>query len=350
MSDADILNILTEAPGVFCADNYQFKNYLEKAKMKPDMKMMFGSYFQSGEICVLAGRTGVGKSILAYCIADGISRGVSILGEPNECEPLPVIYYDFELGESHIKKRFSDYEPNDNFYRPDVKELLINNDGNFNFEIIANDIDATGAKVVIIDNITAIALKSTQDQDTALQIMKGAMMLKSAKDVSILILAHTPKIAEARPLELYQISGAGHIHNFIDNAIMIGKSSQGLDRRYVKQVKSRNDSEKDNVLIIDIVEDNWLHFEKSGYDDESNHLEINIEKEELRKSKLIEIAECLFESGSLTYTDFLYQYETMFQKSKENAKKIHAQLKRCNIITKDADGRKWLINRNEVPN
>lgn len=345
IDDSKLLNILNA--GQKDIESYTFKNYLEKAKMKSDMKKMFGSYFQTGELCFLAGKTGVGKSILAYQIADGLSKGLSILGQPNETEPQRVLYYDFELNERNIKLRFTDYEPNDNFLRPDITDILIENDGQFNFDIIANDIEITNANVVIIDNISAIALKSTQDQDTAMNIMKSAKLLQREKDISLLIIAHTPKLKETRPLELYDIAGSSHLHNFIDNAVMIGKSATEMNIRYLKQVKNRNDIENDKVLKIEIVNNDWLQFENRGYDNETNHLILNPDKEEKRKTKLIDIAENLIGNSEISYTDFCYKYAEQYQKTIENGKKIIGQLVSSNLIIKNADG-KYIINQNEI--
>lgn len=345
MTDDDLNAIINNDTTIL--KDYTFANYLEKAKMKPDMKMIFGSFFQTGEICILAGKTGVGKSILAYQIADGISKGISILNKEMEIEPQKVLYYDFELNESHIKKRFYNYIPSENFFRPDVKELLLKNAGIFDFNIINNDIEHTGAKVIIIDNITAIALKSTQDQDTAMNLMKQATMLKMEKDVSILFLAHTPKLKENKPLELYDIAGAGHIHNFIDNAIMIGKSSQDINRRYIKQVKNRNSIENDNCLIVDITNKDWLHYEFVGYEKEEKHLQLNPEKEQAKRMRLIEIAENIIGKSALNYTDFCNQYAKQYGKTFDNGKKIISQLINKNIIIQDFHN-KYIINRNEV--
>jgi len=348
MTDSDLLMVLNEDaenPKI----NYSFSNFLEKAKMKTDMKMMFGSYFQTGELCLLAGKTGVGKSILAYMIADGISKGIDILNQTNETEPQKVLYYDFELNERHIKKRFFNFVPNANFLRPDITEIILNNDGNFDFEIISNDIDVTGAKVIIIDNISAIALKSLQDQDTALNVMKGATNLKRIKDVSILIVAHTPKLKENRPLEMYDISGSSHIHNFVDNAFMIGKSGIDVNYRYIKQVKARSSEEIDRVLTVSINNDNWLHFDYVGFDKENNHLQLNIEKEEKKIDNLVGIAEKIFHNSSgLSYTDFCSQYANQYGKTFDNGKKVICQLISHNLIIKNGDGKKYILNENEI--
>lgn len=323
--------------------DYTFKSFLIKAKEKPPMKRIFGELFQTGELCLLAGKTGTGKSILAYQIADGISRGIDILGLPNDNPPTKVLYYDFELSEGHIQKRFSNYTPSENFFRPDMKAMMLETEGKFDFDIVEQDIDETGSKVIIIDNITAIALRSTQDQDEAMNLMKKAMMLKQRKDVSILLIAHTTKKKENTPLELYDIAGAGHIFNFIDNAFMVGKS-KNAGQRYIKQVKNRNNSDIEDVMTVMIMEEDWLHYEFLGYDNEATHLPKNDEDKGKRR-KLMEIADTVL-TEPLQFAEFISKYSDIYGLSKEAGKKKLSELSKNNIIIKDYNG-KWVINQNE---
>lgn len=64
--------------------------------------------------------------------------------------------------------------------------------------------------------------------------------------------------------------------NFFDSAFSIGKSCQGIDVRYIKQLKVRDGIEQygaNNVMVCRIVKtDSYLHFEKTGESDERDHL------------------------------------------------------------------------------
>lgn len=332
-------------------EQYKFSSYLEKAKSLPDMQRYFGNYFQTGELCILAAKTGIGKSVLAYQIADSIATGKSLLDQDNETDKQPVLLYDFELMERNTKLRYGNYKPPDNFFRPDILDRILKSNGKFDFDIIQQDILLTGASVVIIDNLSAIALRSLQDQDAALQIMKQCTLLKRQLDISILLVAHTPKLKENTPLELYDIAGSANLHNFIDNALMIGKSCKDIHTRYIKQVKSRNSIADDQVLVVKLTDDNgkgWLHYEFIGYDDESSHLELDDEKEKSKYIKLKSIAAEIIGNGSISYTQFCHDYGKAYNKTAENGKKIHRQLVQKNIIIKNEETKKWLVNGNEV--
>jgi RecA-family ATPase len=69
---------------------------LKDALGQPPIKRMFGDIWLTGELHLLFADTGVGKSILAVTIGDALSKGKKVMFLENECEPLTVLYYDFE--------------------------------------------------------------------------------------------------------------------------------------------------------------------------------------------------------------------------------------------------------------
>jgi hypothetical protein len=347
LTEQDILKIVN--PGGNTDMNYQIQNRINKAKEEEPMKQLFGNYFHSGEICLLAGDTAAGKTLLAYQSGDLLSRGLDILEQTNEVGNLIILYYDFELSNQSLLKRYPNYQFSGNFLCPDISEILLSNQGIFSIQVIKSDIERTGANVVVIDNISAISLKSTQDADTALQLMKDFKLLSIEKGVSFLILCHIPKIPGNIPLTINHIAGSKLITNFADNCIIIGKSSQGIERRYLKQLKSRNAELIEKVMVMDIVFDDYIKFQFVCYDDEKNHLNLDETKELDKKNKLIEIAKTIFGSASLTYNEFCNLYSKHYHKTIDRGKQIHNQLKMNNLIIKDEETKKWLINGNEIP-
>jgi hypothetical protein len=59
--------------------------------------------------------------------------------------------------------------------------------------------------------------------------------LKNKHNLSILILAHTPKRNFTNPLSNNDLQGSKMLANFIDSSIAIGKSYLNEDLRYIKQ-------------------------------------------------------------------------------------------------------------------
>ena len=328
--------------------NLDFETFLRKAKQAPPMKRIFGDFIHSNELCLLAGKTGTGKSILAYTLADGWTRGhTEIMGQASDLtEPTPVLYFDLELNQQQIAKRFHSYEPAPLLLRPDFDELLKRYD-EFSFEIIAKIIEEAEIKpkIVILDNLSAISLRALQDQETALDLIKQAKALKSKYDLTLIIVHHTPKISDNKELNIYDIAGSANIHNFIDSAIIINKSIQDTDLRYCKPVKSRSAAETDRVLTLQIAEAPFLHYSFLEFSKETEHLKIDEKREQARTEKLQLLAnKCL--EDALTYSELVAKIADLTNTSRENGKKQLHKLLNNDIITKNYDN-KYILNRNE---
>jgi predicted ATP-dependent serine protease len=345
ITDEDLAEVINkDLPPII---EFKMKNIIKRAKEEPKMIHLFGNYISSGQVAILGGDTGVGKTILSYDAALHISKGKTFLGEENEAEPLPVLYLDYELSRQSLLKRF----PNENifddyFHRPDIDDLILRYEGEFNIDQIINCIDETNASFVVIDNISAVALKSTQDADTALQLIKAIHFLSRERKLTFLLIAHTPKILPNQALSINHISGSKILSNFADSVFMIGRSNQSINRRYIKLLKTRDTIENESVLVADIEFDGYLRFTSEFYDEEKHHLSLDPDKDSRKRNDLISIAEALFHGGPLRYSEFCDAYAKEYNKSPEMGKKIHNELKSKNMIIKLNNS--WIINRNEI--
>ncbi len=258
------------------------------AKNQPDVKQLFSVIWQSNELHLMFADTGIGKSILAVSLADAISKGRGILNQENHHAPQTVLYYDFELSDRQFRKRYSDDEGKEYSFSSyffidtiDFVELDKKYPGRtFTsklFEKLRNDIVEYKTDVIIIDNLTFLNGQSTQDTQVALDVMRNLNEIKKEFNVSILVLAHTPKRSMSFPITINDLAGSKHLSNFADSVSAIGKSTHGKSVRYIKQVKPSRSSEilfdSDNVLCCEIVKnDCFLTFSHLGYSAEQEHL------------------------------------------------------------------------------
>ncbi len=262
----------------------------------PDILKLYGDIWQSGELAFLYADTGVGKSIKAVQIADCLSRGVSITPYTrNENEPLTVLYYDYELSDRQFFKRYSNekeepYKFAENFYIDNVDFIELydkNPNKSFTeilFEKIRYDVENLKVQVLIIDNITYLHTQSTQDQNASLEIMKFLTELKKEFNLSILVIAHTPKKTENTPLTISDLSGSKHLSNFADSVFSIGKSSKASNARYLKQIKPSRSGEliydNSNVIEFRLEKSNsFLGFSFTGFGSEMNNLSLPDEED-----------------------------------------------------------------------
>lgn len=275
-------------PGLFVVKSAN--EFIDEAKLRPIPRQLYDLFWFEHEICMLFADSNVGKSIMGVQIGEEVSKTD------------PVLYVDFELSDKQFEARYSqDYSnhykfPN-NFFRAELNpddEF----DGHESFEeyleaSLEQVIISSGIKVIIIDNITYLR-NETDKAKNALPLMKRLKAIKKKHDLSILVLAHTPKRDMTKPLTQNDLGGSKMIMNFCDSAFAIGASQKDSSVRYLKHIKTRNTQAEyhaDNVKVYHIVKpENRLFMEFMGFGCEREHLKIVSEKErEDIKLKAIEL-------------------------------------------------------------
>lgn len=263
-------------------------------------RQLFGDFFSEGQLAILFADTGVGKSMLAVQIADAIAMGRDTFYRTpttdfnclNEVGDQKVVYIDFELTNEQFAARYSegvtdgeydgqhDFSP-DNFLRARIEwddDIPKAFDGMDDF-IIHSIARITGlhpdAKVLIIDNITYL-ISSATSMGESLRLMKSLKALKDNGDLSILVIAHSPKSGPRTPLTVNDLQGSKMLSNFADSIFAIGQCFHEPDVRYIKQIKTRISEMKfhqENVIACRIVKTKGFpHFAPFALTPESNHL------------------------------------------------------------------------------
>ncbi|MBN1462684.1 MAG: AAA family ATPase [Paludibacteraceae bacterium] len=288
-------------------------DWIEQAKARPIPKMLFSEFWHEGEVCILFADTNLGKSILAVQIADSISSGLSIPGFKLEALPQTVLYFDFELTDKQFQNRYSVAYENPYNFKNNLLRVEFNPDSdipvNLTFEdflnnSIENAIMKTKAKVLIIDNLTYLRSETEKAKD-ALPLMKQLKALKNKYNLSLLILAHTPKRDLSKPITRNDLQGSKMLINFCDSCFSIGESFTDKGIRYLKMIKARNTEiiyDADNVIECNICKpNNFLNFEFLNFGRESSHLKVfsDKDKDEL-ENQIIDLLQA--ETGITAYT------------------------------------------------
>lgn len=257
------------------------------ARNQPKINQLCSMIWHTNELHVLFSDTGYGKSIFAVQMSDGISKGYKFLNLENENEPLTVLYYDFELSDRQFSKRYSnefgvEYSFSPLFYIDNIDFAALSNiDPNAKFEDllfekIIYDVKTLDAKVLVIDNLTFLNTQSTQDTQIAMTVMRKLNEIKKDFNLSILVVAHTPKRSHYTPFTNLDLAGSKHLSNFSDSISAIGKSCKNPNYRYWKQVKCRNGEmifDSDNVILCELKKDDtFLSFHFIEYANEYDHL------------------------------------------------------------------------------
>lgn len=243
---------------------------IREASLRPNPDALWLTLWYAGEVCCLFSDSNVGKSIYAVQIA------TSIAGRQK------VLYFDFELSDKQFQLRYSDEANNLNQFPNNLYRVEINRDAldaaNFEEAVIGNIEQTaiqTGAKVLIIDNLTYLCIASEKG-DAAGTLMFRLMALKRKYGLSMLILAHTPKRCLSNPITQNDLAGSKKLYNFFDSVFAIGKSAKDNSVRYIKQLKVRYGNytyDADNVIVSAIEKiGTFLQFVNIGYAAEKEHL------------------------------------------------------------------------------
>lgn len=242
---------------------------IREAAATPDPTPLWLELWYEGEVSCLFADSNAGKSIYAVQIGIDIAR-----------RGLKVLYLDFELSPKQFQMRYSDgavlYDFPPNFFRVEVNRERLG--GDFD-EVVMHDIEQamldTGAKVLIIDNLTWLINEAEKGADAA-ELMKQLMAMKFKYGWSILVIAHTPKRPLTNPITQNDLGGSKKLFNFFDSVFVIGKSAKDEALRYVKQLKCRYGSfhyDSQNVIVYEIQKlSSFTQFVFQGYDKEKEHL------------------------------------------------------------------------------
>ena len=279
---------------------------LEKASKQKPPKRLFGQLWWEKELAVVFATTNVGKTILGMQIAEALASGSNVFQEntvfENECDPMKVLYLDYELSLSQIVNRYTELN-GENLYRFD--DNLIRLEKNFEFEFKKGDsveefisediqsyIEEHKPQALIIDNLSVLR-SGTESAKEALPLMHMLNNLKGKHGISILVVGHTPKKDAFTPINITHLQGSAQISNALDGCFAIAMCKDN-ERRYIIELKQRNVAylaHADNVIVCDVRKDiNFLQFHFIGFDYELNLLkQLTKEEEEAIVEKIMKL-------------------------------------------------------------
>ena len=237
---------------------------VRKGKSLPTLVVLYPNIVLEGDLCIIFGQSGIGKTIFAMQVA----RDIAAKGKR-------VLYADFEMTQRQLSLRYESPDFPSTFFRADM-------DGNHPADDVPKGIEtaavATLAEVVFIDNITALSQSLDKGADAG-SLMASLNALKKKYNWTLIVLNHVPKMfSGAVPLSLSAIQGSAKLNQLIDDAVGLGQSHKDGSLVYVKQCKWRNGEvvlDADNVALYERAKNGEgnLCFTFRGFDTEAAHLE-----------------------------------------------------------------------------
>jgi len=252
------------------------------------VEKIFGKLWFMGDICVLFSDSNIGKSTLANDIVLGIlQKGWDFFGENSESctvkEPLNVIYYDFETSDKQYMVKYRNM-PDVNFSRITMDYF----DANFSFdaEDVAGNIKTMirddSHNIIVVDNLSAIeGMAAGGFKKIREFVYKLKRIITLNGNTSILLLGHTVKRNQTKPITQNDLLGSKAIINFCDSAFALGASVKGEDVRYIKHIKARQAMKYEEVAEIYLESTPYPHFVFGEWTDEEEHLKKNAKKSKI---------------------------------------------------------------------
>ena len=225
--------------------------WLREAGTRATPRMLFGEFWLEGELAIMFGDAGSGKSLLAMQIAEALARGRGIEPIGQQTQGQEVLYFDLDLDAKQFELRYSregrragrrgqPYRFSERLRRIEVDLSATVPEGysgmdEYLAEAIESKVRETGAKILIFDNINRLK-RTCESIREALPIMQALKRLQRRYGLSILVLAQTSRRATTRGLDIADLPGGKLLSNFADNIFAIGESRMYSAARYLKQI------------------------------------------------------------------------------------------------------------------
>ena len=250
---------------------------IDDAHQLPPLVSLYPDIVLEGDLSIIFGQSGIGKTIFAMQIARYIAESGKRL-----------LYVDCEMTPRQLGNRYKTPNFPPTFLRAEMDREHPAEDVLKGIEEVAV---ANHVEVVFIDNITALGQSLDRSADAG-ALMASLNTLKKKYNWTLVVLNHVPKMFSGNvPLSLSAMQGSAKINQLIDDAIGLAQSCIDSNLVYVKQCKWRNGEltmGADHVAVYERCkdEDGNLGFISRGFGTEQEHLSIenSNEREEIKAS------------------------------------------------------------------
>lgn len=236
----------------------------------PDTIPLMSDFFYSGDIAVLFSITNSGKTMMGLQIAKDLAEGSVSLIVPESPRPKKqyVLYYNFEMREEQLHKRYFGYAP-DAVYPENLKihfcKSSITTIDKLLEDIAVKAESFTSDTTIFIDTIKDVcpvfyAKESDRVIDSLRTICDNAKETNGVR-ITFVLLGQANKKKPWDPIELDDLSGSFNLAGLADSVFAIGNTNMGKSVRMLKMLKGRNDGIRDLVILLKTVVNPYLHME-----------------------------------------------------------------------------------------
>ena len=201
-----------------------------------------------GALVVLAGKPGVGKSMLCLYIAHEVARGGALFGR-FECRQGKVLLIDEENNPAQLKARIQSMalDISDNIYVSILRGFRI--DVGKNIMRLEDIVGELGIDLVILDNWTCLVKKVDENKGVEVgHILNRLRRMANETNTCVLLVHHLRKDAPFPIHELDTLRGSSVLTGVPDIVLLLSHE-RGAENRVFKVIKNRYNSMEPAFLL-----------------------------------------------------------------------------------------------------
>jgi len=203
-------------------------------------RALFGEFWREGELALLFGAAGTGKSLLAVHLAESLARGSGFDGFDGPCKPLSVLYVDLVLSDSQFVMRYSQaarggkrrgYRFSARFFRDrpaDAEPLAI---------WLRRCVVEQKIKAVVIDDLSVVTRSADGTRET-FELVHELRKMTRELGVSIMVLADSLAPVFERDIAERDLRRTRVLCGYSDSVFAI-ETAPGAGRRNLVQTRSQ---------------------------------------------------------------------------------------------------------------
>ena len=255
--------------------NTSFGELLDRNKNKKKPKMFWAGIIPK-TVGFIYGPAKSGKTILCENLAFAIvSEREKFLGIPIEIKKSKVLYISMEedtdmriiqRGKKQIKGYSSEEKSliKENLYYTD-KKFIRSVENETDWELLEKEIKSHRSNLIFIDSTNRFNI-DIQEKLEANSMMQKFRKLAEKYNCAIILIHHTVKSQENKPMTLNTMSGSSALSRDADFFIGVNRLTNGV--RYIKFVESRYYQYDDKCKVLSIQENSLIDLQFEEYESE----------------------------------------------------------------------------------
>ena len=236
---------------------------LKKQQNAPEVPDLISGIIRPGDIHILAGKSGLGKSFYALALAYKFSSGrpSTIIPSDVECKPMRVFYYDGELEDEEFIRRCQGNTPV--AYSNIVR---IGNPGFNSIDAFMYDVDQKVSKessdvAVIVDNMDSMFEDLNKKTANQLRNRIKTIQARFPYKLTFVIVGHPTKdYDEFAEMQIKHIAGSSTFTNMASSISIIAPTRFGEGYSMLRILKYREGKKNsEEVFVAKMVDEPYPH-------------------------------------------------------------------------------------------